>query len=69
MAYDLAKEGYWIVDIGQLDTEYEWFLCGTEKRCDLKYKTVSEVLSYKNLDEKMMDDNLTQYFDEIIKKI
>lgn len=69
LAYDLAKEGYWIVDIGQLDTEYEWFLCGTEKRCDLKYKTVSEVLSYKNLDEKMMDDNLTQYFDEIIKKI
>ena len=27
LAYDLAKENYWIIDIGQLDTEYEWFLC------------------------------------------
>lgn len=69
LAYDLAREGYWIIDIGQLDTEYEWFLCGTNKRCDLKYKTVSEVISYKNLDETIIDDNLKQYFDEIIEKI
>ena len=26
LAYDLAKEGYWAIDIGHLDLEYEWFL-------------------------------------------
>lgn len=28
LAYDLAKEGYWAVDIGHLDLEYEWYLKG-----------------------------------------
>ena len=28
LAYDLAKRGYWAVDIGHLDLEYEWFLKG-----------------------------------------
>ncbi len=26
LAYDLAKEGYWAIDIGHLDLEYEWYL-------------------------------------------
>lgn len=28
LAYDLAKKGYWALDIGHLDLEYEWFLKG-----------------------------------------
>lgn len=32
MAYDLAKAGYWAIDIGHTDIEYEWFLKGTGKR-------------------------------------
>lgn len=28
LAYDLAKAGYWAIDIGHLDLEYEWFLKG-----------------------------------------
>ncbi len=28
LAYDLAKEGYWAIDIGHLDLEYEWYLKG-----------------------------------------
>ena len=28
LAYDLAKAGYWALDIGHLDLEYEWFLRG-----------------------------------------
>lgn len=28
LAYDLAKQGYWAIDIGHLDLEYEWFLKG-----------------------------------------
>lgn len=42
LSYDLAKKGYWAVDIGQVDNEYEWFLRGQSERCDISYKTVSE---------------------------
>lgn len=28
LAYDLAKAGYWALDIGHMDLEYEWFLKG-----------------------------------------
>ena len=28
LAYDLCKEGYWAIDIGHLDLEYEWYLKG-----------------------------------------
>lgn len=28
LAYDLARKGYWTLDIGHLDLEYEWFLKG-----------------------------------------
>ena len=28
LAYDLAKAGYWALDIGHLDLEYEWYLKG-----------------------------------------
>lgn len=28
LAYDLARAGYWALDIGHLDLEYEWFLKG-----------------------------------------
>lgn len=32
LAYDLAKEGRWALDIGHVDLEYEWFLKGTGRR-------------------------------------
>lgn len=28
LAYDLAKLGYWAIDLGHLDIEYEWFKIG-----------------------------------------
>lgn len=28
LAYDLAQEGYWAIDVGHLDLEYEWYLKG-----------------------------------------
>ncbi len=42
LSYDLALSGYWAIDIGQVDTEYEWFLQGTNERSDIPFKTVSE---------------------------
>ena len=28
LAYDLAARGFWALDIGHIDLEYEWFLNG-----------------------------------------
>lgn len=69
LAYDLAREDYWILDIGQLDTEYEWFLCGTEKRCGLKYKNVSEFGSCYFTDTDMEEDVRELYNSQIIEKV
>lgn len=69
LAYDLAKEGYWIIDIGQLDTEYEWFLRGVKKKCNINYKNVSETARYEPIDASLSDSYLKVYNSEIIQKI
>ena len=43
LAYDLAKRGYWALDIGQLDNEYEWYLLGIDKRVEIKGKMTAEI--------------------------
>lgn len=43
LAYDLAKEGYWALDVGHLDLEYEWFLKG-RGRSYIPHKYNNEVL-------------------------
>ncbi len=69
LAYDLSKQKYWILDIGQLDVEYEWFRLGAEERCGLKYRMVSEVRSYKGMDVEMEDNNLRRYYKEVIERV
>lgn len=69
LAYDLSKEKYWILDIGQLDVEYEWFRLGVNERCSLKYRKVSEVVSYEGGDMEIEDDNLKQYYGEVIGRV
>ena len=67
MAYDLAKmEKYWAIDIGQLDVEYEWCLRQVTERCDIPYKTVSEILQYDDLDVNLDEAWFSQYQDEIV---
>ena len=69
LAYDLAKEGYWILDIGQLDVEYEWYLRGVDQRCDIPYKCVSEVNQYVEIKTDDNDEYIQQYKREIIARI
>lgn len=69
LAYDLAREGYWIIDIGQLDVEYEWYLRGVEERCDIPYKTVSEVMQYGEILSDENEDYIRRYQSEVIAKI
>lgn len=69
LAYDLAREGYWIVDIGQLDVEYGWYLLGAQKRCALQYKKVSEVVAYEKTETDMGDENIKIYMSQIIETV
>lgn len=48
LAYDLAREGYWAIDIGHLDLEYEWFLKG-EGYSYIPHKYNNEVLGDSNV--------------------
>ncbi len=67
LAYDLAKEGYWAIDIGQVDTEYEWFLKGTEDRCNIKCKTVSEYTDKKVISD--IEESYKKIYTEQIVEI
>ncbi len=72
LAYDFAKMNYWIIDIGQLDTEYEWFLRKSKSKCSLEYKNASEADNYKLVNDSDNNDKwiyLSNYNNEIIKKI
>lgn len=42
LAYDLYKAGYQALDIGHVDLEYEWYLGGQGKRCEVKHKYNNE---------------------------
>lgn len=44
MAYDLAEKGYQAIDMGNIDTEYEWFLAGATKKQPVKNKLVYEAM-------------------------
>ena len=42
LAYDLSKNGYWALDVGHVDVEYEWFRMKARKRVALPNKYVAE---------------------------
>ena len=69
LAYDFAKQGYWIIDIGQFDVEYEWFLQKADKKCGLRYRNVSEVSFSEQLCLDATDGTIQHYLDEIVKEI
>lgn len=66
LAYDLAQKGYWAVDIGQFDVEYEWYLRNVKSRCDIPYKTVSEVRQYGDIEGYSANKVFKDYEKEII---
>ena len=65
LAYDLAKLGFWALDVGHIDIEYEWFLCGTDKKIPIKAKHVNEVLEGRNPEENTNE----KYLSEIVFRI
>lgn len=65
LAFDLAEVGYWAIDIGHIDIEYEWFLMGAGGKVAIPNKYVNEVANGKSPGE-CTDP---KYYDEIILKI
>ena len=59
-ASDLTNEGFRVIDIGNLDTEYEWYRLGATKKVAIKGKQVSEVTGGTNVEEIMDEDYLSQ---------
>lgn len=44
LAYDLAKLGYWAIDLGHIDIEYEWYRLGTDEKVAIQGKYTNEVV-------------------------
>lgn len=42
LVYDLVQEGYRALDIGHIDSEYEWFQMGASHKVKLSYKHTAE---------------------------
>ena len=43
LAKDLLVDGIWAIDLGHIDTEYEWFRMKAKKKVAISYKIVNEV--------------------------
>ena len=62
LAYDLAKLGYWAIDLGHMDIEYEWYRNKDPKGGVVKGKYTNEALG-GNIVEECTDE---QYLSQII---
>lgn len=65
LAWDLSKFGYWAIDIGHIDVEYEWMKMGVTEKVAVKNKFVGDILVFA--EEKNSD--LEEYYKSIIKII
>lgn len=68
MAYELAKEGFWAVDIGHIDIEYEWFLMGASEKVAVPGKYTNECEAGKLIGD-LPKEALDKYKSEIIAEI
>lgn len=68
MAYELAKAGYWAVDIGHIDIEYEWFLMGATTKVNVPGKYTNESTGDK-MTGTLPAGALDKYQKEIISRI
>ena len=65
LAYDLSQLGYQAIDIGHIDSEYEWFKMGATEKVALKNKHTAE----NNLDTGVVLENNDVYNKQVIADI
>jgi len=65
LPYDLLEDGYQAVDLGNIDTEYEWFLRGYTKKMPIENKMVYEAGAGEGVgelhDEKYQSQIIAKY--------
>ena len=62
LAYQLASKGFQAIDIGHIDSEYEWMQMGAEKKVLLRNKHTAEF----NLDTEIELANDDEYLSQIV---
>lgn len=67
LAYDLARHGYWAIDLGHLDIEYEWLKLGTNEKVSVKGKYTNESKDGDVVDECKDEQYLSQIICDITK--
>jgi glycosyltransferase family protein len=67
LAFELFKNEYRVIDIGNLDIEYEWYLRGaSEERIVIPGKYTSEVKGGREVDDLQDSDAKSKYESEIV---
>ncbi len=67
LSHDLAKRGYWAIDIGHVDIEYMWMLNKAETRIPIKGRTVAELKG--EMDLEIPEEFRDSYYNSIIDTI
>lgn len=60
LAYDLFQRGYWAVDAGHIDLEYEWMKLGATEKVKISGKYVNEVKNGNMVDVIQDEEMLSQ---------
>ena len=64
LVYDLIKDGYQAIDIGQIDMDYEWYRAGAKGRVPIPDRYVSQL---PPAEIREMKD--TKYLEQIIERV
>ena len=63
LSYDLTKRGYQAIDLGHIDSEYEWFQMKAESKVKLEHKHTAEFNYDENIAETVDKEYLEQVLD------
>ena len=65
ISWHMKDKGIWTVDIGHIDSEYEWFKMGATQKVKLSHKHTAEF----NFDENIEDVNDEKYLAQIVARV
>ena len=63
LAYDLAKENIWALDLGHIDIEYSWFKMNAKNKIPIHGKKTAEV---QGIEDFRLNENQRKLYDESV---
>jgi len=64
LAYDLAKSGYWAMDVGHIDVEYMWMLQKAKAKVPIKGRYVAEAKNGNDFE--ILNEYKDEYYNSIV---